>query len=137
MKDPPAFITQNFTVQQWFPTSSPFVHQHHKQLTIEGATRGIGLALAERLAQTPGNVIYAGARSLESASRLEKAAEKADGRIQIIQLNTVSDSSVKVRRSATMCVIDIIGGSEDHRREARLSRCFGQQRRVKERAQRI
>jgi NAD(P)-dependent dehydrogenase (short-subunit alcohol dehydrogenase family) len=52
--------------------------------------------MAEKLAQTPGNVVYAGARSLDKASLLQKAAEKADGRIQIVQLDTVDDASVKV-----------------------------------------
>ena len=74
--------------------------------------------MAERLAQTPGNVIYAGARSPDSAALLKEAADKAEGRIRLIQLDTADDASVKV--SVSLSVLgnaDTSGCHSNHRRQ--------------------
>lgn len=60
----------------------------------QGATRGIGLALVERLAQDESRIIYAGARNLEKASALKELEAKSNGRIIVVQLDPTNQDSV-------------------------------------------
>ncbi|KFB10687.1 SDR family NAD(P)-dependent oxidoreductase [Nitratireductor basaltis] len=60
---------------------------------ITGATSGLGLAIARRLASKPGGRMIAGARRPESATELKRTA-KAD-RIEVLALDTSSLASVR------------------------------------------
>lgn len=67
-------------------------------MTLQGTSRGIGLALTERLAkENRSNVIYAGARTPESAKALQALVEKYSGQIKIVQLDPTDQASVDVR----------------------------------------
>lgn len=68
---------------------------------VTGANRGIGLALAEALAER-GWVVFAGVRDPASAEVLRAAAGRAaPGRIELVPLEVRSDESV---RAAVTCV---------------------------------
>lgn len=54
--------------------------------------------MTDRLSkENASSIIYAGARSPETAKDLQRLAEKSSGRIRIIQLDPTSEDSVTVR----------------------------------------
>jgi NAD(P)-dependent dehydrogenase (short-subunit alcohol dehydrogenase family) len=68
---------------------------------VQGANRGIGLALVERLLESPGvKRVYAGCRAPENAERLQRLAS-ADDRIELVLADVTDEESLN--RAAT-CV---------------------------------
>lgn len=80
----------------------------------QGANRGLGLALAERLSQVAGNVVIAGARNPSDAKELQALIERSNGSVEAVALDTTKQESVDVSHSQGALLLTKPGG---HRRD--------------------
>jgi len=61
---------------------------------VTGSSRGLGLALVRQLAAGKNNLVFATARDPESAAELKKLASEHSGSVELVKLDTASETSI-------------------------------------------
>ncbi|DBB17092.1 hypothetical protein WJX82_001603 [Trebouxia sp. C0006] len=75
---------------------------------ITGASRGIGAELAKQVLSTPNTVVFASARSVDSAKRLHELQKAFPSRLHLISMDVVGSSSIQ---AAVQAVTELTGES--------------------------
>ena len=72
-------------------------------IVITGSSRSLGFALAKAFLETTESQVVATARNIDKADALRDLAAKFSDRVQVVQLDTESEDSVKVRLVLPLC----------------------------------
>lgn len=71
-------------------------------VVITGCSRGLGFNLAKGILETTESTVVATARNVDKATALLDLDKKFSGRLQLVDLDTASETSIKVRTDASL-----------------------------------
>ena len=75
----------------------------HRRVFITGSNRGIGLALAQHLAEA-GHTVFAAARRPEQASALYALARRHAGRVHVVPLDVTDEAAIRAAAQRVQAV---------------------------------
>ena len=71
-------------------------------VVITGCSRGLGFNLAKGILETTESTVVATARNVDKATALLELDKNFSGRLQLVDLDTASETSIKVRTDASL-----------------------------------